>query len=321
MMTAPVSSHPALWTAVLAGAVAGGLFLLPRLSVIAPALALPFGLTGLMAALPILMVRVSGRFVHALLATIVAMAVILPGASIEGAVSFTILFGFWALAAGEGLARRRSLISAFVIGMALLSVEVLLGAAWEGGAQLEASLRSPQADAAMKQWAEQTAAAEGQTPVDIEQVRKGIVSLYPALSVISATFIVGLNIIGLARIIQRRRASAFAPGELLSLRWPLSLVAAFVGSALLLLAPEYQRVAWNGIAVTLFLFLIQGLSVWCFGLARLFQSDFMRLALTIAALMGPWALLLSLLGLFDQWFDFRARLTRAEASVEPPDGR
>ena len=96
-----------------------------------------------------------------------------------------------------------------------------------------------------------------------------------------------------------------------------ALVVAFVGSGALLLVPDLQIVAWNGLVVTLFLFLLQGLSVLSFSLTRLFSSELMRTLVVVASLLGPWAMLLSLLGLFDQWFDFRSRFASAETPAAP----
>jgi uncharacterized protein YybS (DUF2232 family) len=129
--------------------------------------------------------------------------------------------------------------------------------------------------------------------------------------------IVALNAVALGRLVQRSGAPGFPPGELLTLRWPLSLVVAFVASGALLLVPAAQQAGWNGLVVTLFLFLLQGLSVLTFSLSRLFSSELMRLMLVVTSLLGPWAILLSLLGLFDQWFDFRSRFVRTETPAAP----
>ena len=81
--------------------------------------------------------------------------------------------------------------------------------------------------------------------------------------------------------------------------------------------PAAQQAGWNGLVVTLFLFLLQGLSVLTFSLTRLFSSGLMRLMLVVTSLLGPWAILLSLLGLFDQWFDFRSRFVGTETPAAP----
>ncbi len=296
---------------------AGVLFLLPRLAQGAPFLALPLGIAGLFSAAPLLTVRISGRLLHAFIALATALLLISVIESPENAIGFTLLFGLWALVAGEVLARRRSLIAAAVAGLVVLSLEALLAGLAEGTAPIEATLRTPQVQASFDQWAAQAELEPAEAKAAIERVRTGIVALYPALSVISAMTIVALNAIALGRLVQKRSDGAFPKGELQTLRWPLSLVVAFVASGALLLLPAAQQIGWNGLVVTLFLFLLQGLSVLSFALARLFPSELMRAMFLVTSLLGPWAILLSLLGLFDQWFDFRGRFTSVETPAAP----
>ncbi len=296
---------------------AGVLFLLPRLAASAPFLALPLGIAGLFSALPLLVVRISGRLAHAGLALAIALLLISVTESPDTAVGFLILFGLWALVAGEILARHKSVLAGCVAGFVVLALEGLLAGFAEGTASIEATLRTPQVQAAFDQWAAQIPLEPQEAKATIERVRAGIVALYPSLSVVSAGTIVGFNALALGRLVQRRGAAAFPKDELLMLHWPLALVVAFVASGALLLAPELKTVAWNGLVVTLFLFLLQGLSVLSFGLARLFSSELMRTLLIMASLLGPWAILLSLLGLFDQWFDFRSRFVSSEKPAAP----
>lgn len=310
------ASSPAA-LAVLAGLMAGALFLVPRLAAAAPFLALPLSIAGLFTAAPLLAVRLSGRLVHSILSVLTAFVLISLVESPDTAIGFAVLFGLWALLGGEVLSRRRSVIAAAISGFALLSLEALLAGLAEGTAPIEETLRSPQVQASFDQWAAQAALEPAEAKAAIERVRGGIVALYPALSVVSAAILVALNAIALGRIIRRRRLATFPPGELLSLRWPLALVVAFVASGALLMAPGLQTLAWNGLVVTLFLFLLQGVSVLCFALTRIFAGEWMRALFVAASLLGPWAILLSLLGLFDQWFDFRSRLTRAETPAAP----
>ena len=298
---------------------AGVLFLLPRLAQGAPFLALPLSLAGLFSAAPLLSVRISGRLLHAGMALATALLLISVIESTDSAIGFAILFGLWALVAGEVLSRRRSIIAASVAGLVVLSVEALLAGFAEGAAPIEATLRTPQVQASFDQWAAQAELEPAEAKAAIERVRAGIVALYPALSVISAMTIVALNAIALGRLVQRRGADGFPKGELLSLRWPLSLVVAFVASGALLLVPAAQQAGWNGLVVTLFLFLLQGLSVLSFALTRLFSSELMRAMFLVTSLLGPWAILLSLLGLFDQLFDFRSRFTSVETPAAPPN--
>ena len=319
-MSVPVHAPAPTWLAVLAGALAGMLFLLPRLSASAPFLALPMSIAGLFSAVPLLMVRISGRLLHAIVALAVSVLLIAVTASPETAIGFAVLFGIWAIVAGEILARRRSVVLACIAGFAVLAIEALFSVLAEGTAPMEATLKTPQVQAAFDQWAAQVPLGPTEAKAAIEDIRSAILTLYPSLSVISAAAIVALNAIALGRLVERRRPAGFPAGELLMFRWPLALVVAFVGSGALLLVPDLQGVAWNGFAVTMFLFMLQGLSVLAFSLTRLFSSGLMRTLVVVASLLGPWAIFLSLLGLFDQWFDFRGRFVNREtppASSDP----
>jgi uncharacterized protein YybS (DUF2232 family) len=314
-MSVPVSAPSPAGLAVLAGSMAGALFLLPRLSASVPFLALPLSVAGLFSATPLLLMRVSGRFVHAALALLIANLLISVTESTETAIGFSVLFGLWALLAGEILSRRKSVIAGCAAGFVVLSIEVLIAATVEGTTPMEATLRSPQVQAAFDQWAAQVPLEAAEAKTTIEGIRSAILALYPSLSVISAATIVTLNAIALGRLVRRSQASGFPANELTMLRWPLALVVAFVASGALLLFPDLHTVAWNGLVVTLFLFLLQGLSVLSFALARLFSSELMRTLTLLASLLGPWAILLSLLGLFDQWFDFRGRFMSGETKA------
>jgi uncharacterized protein YybS (DUF2232 family) len=318
-MSVPVSAPSLGGLSVFAGFLAGTLFLLPRLSVNVPFLALPLSFAGLFAATPLLAVRLAGRFVHSLLALLVAVTIIATLGSPETAFAFAVLFGGWALVAGEALARRKSVIAGCALGLVFLSLEGLFSIAAEGTAPMEATLKTPQVQAAFDQWAAQVPLEAAEAKTAIEGARAAILALYPGLTVVSAATIVALNAIALGRIVTRSLPSGFPVNELQMFRWPLALVVAFVGSGALLLVPDLQTVAWNGLLVTMFLFLFQGLSVLTFALNRIFSNGLMRNLVIIASLLGPWALFLSLLGLFDQWFDFRGRLASRETPPAPSD--
>ncbi len=317
-MSVPVSRRPPVTTfAILAGVMAGVLFLLPRLSASVPFLSLPLSIAGLFAALPLLVVRTSGPLVHGGLALVSAVVVLAVVESGQSAIAFVVLFGLWAFVAGEMLARRRSVIAGGAAGFLVLAGEALFAGFAEGAGPIEATLRSPQVQTAFDQWATQSGLDPAEAKATIERVRAGIVTLYPSLSVVSAATIVSLNAIALGRLVSRSGAPGFNPNELLMFRWPFPMVVAFVGSGALLLVPDLQSLAWNGLVVTLFLFLLQGISVLAFALARVFRSALMRTLLIMASLLGPWAIMLSLLGLFDQWFDFRARFTNPDPAAPP----
>lgn len=316
-MTVPVSAPSPTVLAILAGSMAGILFLLPRLGGSVPVLALPLSIAGLFSAAPLLGLRLGGRLIHALLALSTAVVLITLADSAESASGFAMLFGVWALVSGEVLERRKSIIAACSAGFLLLSLEALLAGLVAGQAPIEATLQAPNVQAAFDQWAAQAQIDPTEAKASIDEVRAAILALYPSLSVISVAVIVTLNAIALGRLVQTRAPAGFSKDELLNLRWPLALVVAFIGSGALLLVPQAQTVAWNGLVVTMFLFMLQGLSILGSAFTRIFSSGAMRSILLIACLLGPWAILVALLGLFDQWFDFRNRFVSSEPPPAP----
>ena len=316
-LSVSVAAPSPFFAAVFAGVMAGGLFLLPRLSASAPAFVLPMSIAGLFAALPLLVTRLAGRLIHALLALSTTILLISVIDSPDNAIGYLVLFGLWALVAGDVMARRKSVIAGGAAGLVVLALEAALATASEGTAPMEETLKSPQVQAALDQWAAQVPLQPAEAKETIDGVRSGILALYPSLCVISAAIIVSLNAVALGRMVGRWGVPGFLRGELMLLRWPLAFVLAFVGSGLLLLIPDLSVFGWNGLVVTLFLFLLQGLSVMTFGLTRLFSSELVRLLFVIGSLLGPWAILLSLIGLFDQWFDFRSRLVGSETPTAP----
>ena len=94
-------------------------------------------------------------------------------------------------------------------------------------------------------------------------------------------------------------------GEFEGLRWPLFLTVPFVLSGLAVARPLRRR-AYNALLVLAFFFALQGLSVVAYVLRRLAGPPLFRAGLAALVLLNPWASqMLVLLGLFDQWADFR----------------
>lgn len=283
------------------------LYVTPQaLTPLLPFLAVPLAATSLLSALPLVLARLGHSTAHAALAAVLASVLVFAFTQDGGAaIGFALLFAVWAPVAAEALQRRRSLVAMGAAGLAVLG-SVALGLALAGGAPaVEASLAAPAAEESLRRWAEAAALDPVAAARQMEQVKAVVVTIFPALAVLGAAVVILLNTLATGRVLHRRAPGFVAPGELTRLEWPFGLVVAFVAAGLLLLVAPLRAVAWNGLVVTLFLFGLQGLSVVSFALVRVFQNEFLR-AFTVAALLiGPWASLLALLGLFDQWFDFR----------------
>ncbi len=130
--------------------------------------------------------------------------------------------------------------------------------------------------------------------------------VYPATLFILGALVVLLNAAMLKAYLQRRDPGWLEGGEFESLRWPLAMAVAFVGSGLLLTAPGLRPLGYNTLLLVAFFFALQGLAVVAFYVHRLAGPPLLRAAVVLLVLINPWApQILALLGLFDTWFDFR----------------
>jgi hypothetical protein len=132
--------------------------------------------------------------------------------------------------------------------------------------------------------------------------------------VIGAAVLVAANAALLRLYLLRRDPGWLEDGEFERVRWPLGLVVAFVLSGAAVALPLARPVAYNLLLVTAFFFALQGLAVVGFYARRLAGPPLLRAAVVVLVLANPWApQILALLGLFDNWFDFRRW-------AEPPPG-
>jgi Predicted membrane protein (DUF2232) len=139
--------------------------------------------------------------------------------------------------------------------------------------------------------------------------------VYPAALVIMAALVVLANAALLRYYLARRDPGWLEGGEFEGIRWPLGLVVVFVVSAFALVSPVLRPPAYNVLLVAAFFFVVQGLAVTAYFAHRLGGPPILRAALMALLLLNPWASeILALLGLFDNWFDFRkwADLPRSE---------
>ena len=112
----------------------------------------------------------------------------------------------------------------------------------------------------------------------------------------------------------RRDPGWLEDGEFERVRWPLALTVVFVLAGAAVALPLARPVAYNVLLVTAFFFALQGLAVVAFYARRLAGPPLLRAAVIVLVLANPWApQILALLGLFDNWFDFRRW-------AEPPPG-
>jgi uncharacterized protein YybS (DUF2232 family) len=287
-----------------AGALAAGLFVAPRfLTVLVP--------LALLAPLPLMLQRIRAGGGATALATIFAAALIGALLSPGPALWFLVVLAGPALLIAESLARGRGLLRGCGWAFALLVTEIAVALLFASDAlaeQLLAPLEQLRSEAFLAELRDGGVSPE-QVSLWAEQVgtmRQALAIVFPAVYVIGGTLIVLVNAALLRLYLLRRDPGWLEEGEFERIRWPLGLVAAFILSGAAVAVPAARHAAYNVLLVVVFFFALQGLAVVGFYARRLAGPPLLRAVVVVLVLVNPWApQILALLGLFDNWFNFR----------------
>jgi hypothetical protein len=303
---APVraGAEPRLGSLLGAGVAAAGLFAAPQFAPILAPLAL-------VSPLPLVLQRLAGGAGGALLATMLAAslvgAIVAPGP----AAGFLAVLAVPALLLGESLARGRGLLRGCGWAFALLVVETAVALAFASRVMADRVL-SPLdhlTSAAFLQELRSGGVPPERVTVWAEQVgelRGALAIVFPAFYVIGSAVLVIANAALLRLYLSRRDPGWLEDGEFERVRWPLGLVVTFVVAGAAVALPTARPVAYNVLLVTAFFFALQGLAVVGFYARRLAGPPLLKAVVVLLVLANPWApQILGLLGLFDNWFDFR----------------
>jgi hypothetical protein len=290
--------------------------------------ALLFGSAGLVQALaplslvsglPLTVQRLRGGVAGAWLAAVLATALVAASTAVPSAGFYLFVLALPGLLIGEALARGRGLLRGCSWAFGLLVAEIAAGLAFAPRAMAEGLL------APFEQLRSEAFLAElktgGLAPEQIAEfteqvgaVRDAVAVVYPAVWVIFAGAFVAANAAMLRLYLLRRDPGWLEDGEFERVRWPLALTVVFVLAGGAVALPLARPVAYNVLLVTAFFFALQGLAVVAFYARRLAGPPLLRMAVVVLVLANPWApQILALLGLFDNWFDFRHW-------AEPPPG-
>jgi len=273
----------------------------------------------LVSALPLAVQRLRGGAAGAWLAATLATALVAASSAVPSAGFYMLVLALPGLLLGEALARGRGLLRGCSWAFGALVAEVAAGLAFASRAMAEGllapfdHLRSEAFLAELK--------TGGLAPEQIAEfteqigaVRDAIAVVFPAVWVISAAGFVALNAAMLRLYLLRRDPGWLEDGEFERVRWPLGLTVVFVLAGAGVALPLARPAAYNVLLVTAFFFALQGLAVVAFYARRLAGPPLLRAAVAVLVLANPWApQILALLGLFDNWFDFRHW-------AEPPPG-
>jgi uncharacterized protein YybS (DUF2232 family) len=280
--------------------------------VFSAAAAVPFlGLFAAVAPFPIIALRVRGSLGAALLATFLAAGTIGSIFSLGQAVGYLAVLAAPGLLMGEAMARGRGLRKGCAWAFALLAFQIGVALLFDGP-EMQARVlepidqyRSPQFQADMR-----SSGLPAERIEDLAQqflwLRGVLETVYPAAYVIMGGLIVLANAVLLGGYLARRDPGWLDGGEFEEIRWPLGLSVAFVASGLAVLAPVLRPAAYNVLLVLGFFYALQGFAVVSYYARRLAAPPVLRIAVMVLVLVNPWApQILSLIGLFDTWFDFR----------------
>jgi len=282
-----------------AGLVSAGLLLpaLAPLSLVSP--------------LPLTVQRLRSGSGGAALATLLAAALVAALIAPGPAMLFLLVLAGPGLVIGEAMARGRGLRRGCAWAFALLVVEVAVALAFASGAMAERFL-VPLEQLRSEPFLEQLRA--GGLPPErvsawsdqVSMLHRALAVVFPAVYIIGAALVVLADAALLRLYLQRKDPGWLEDGEFERARWPFGLVAAFVASGALVAMPPARPVAYNALLVLAFFFALQGLAVVGFYARRLAGPPLLRAAVLVLVLANPWApQILALLGLFDNWFDFR----------------
>jgi len=261
--------------------------------------------------LPLAVQRLHGGTASAWLAIALATALVAAATGPGAAVSFLLALALPGLLLGESLARGRGLLRGCAWAFALLTIEVSLALGFAGDA---VARRSVEPFEQLRSEAFLSELKASGVPADrvsefAEQatdLRDVMAVVFPAAWVIGAAVLVLANAALLRLYLLRRDPGWLEDGEFERIHFPLGLVLVFVVAGASVALPVARPVAYNALLLVAFFFALQGLAVVGFYARRLAAPPLLRAALLVLVLANPWApQILALLGLFDNWFDFR----------------
>lgn len=260
---------------------------------------------------PLLLARLRSGLAAGLASAALAGALVAVALSGGRALGYALFLVAPTLLIAESLARGRGMLRGCGLAFGALLGQVLLLLVFAHGDMQAAALR-PLAEGRTPQFAESLRQA-GLVPEQVERVvgqfallQRVMEVVYPAFYVILAAGLVLANALLLRLFLAWRDPGWLERGEFERVRWPLGLPVLFVLSGAAVAVPVLRPVGYNLLLVTAFFFGLQGLAVVAFYGARLAGPPLLRLAVLLLVLANPWAKeILVLLGLFDQWADFR----------------
>jgi hypothetical protein len=271
----------------------------------------PLAPLAFMAPLPLAVQRLRGGSLSGWLAATLAAALVAAASVPAAAAMYLLVLAVPGLLLAESLARGRGLLRGCGWAFFGLVAEVGAGLALAPAAMAERVLAP--IDRLRSEAVLQELTGGGMPPERLAEFKEQVGMLhdalavvYPAAWVIAAAVLVAANAALLRLYLLRRDPGWLEDGEFERVRFPLPLVVGFVLSGAAVALPLARPVAYNVLLVVAFFFALQGLAVVGFYARRLAAPPLLRALALMLVLANPWApQILALLGLFDNWFDFR----------------
>jgi uncharacterized protein YybS (DUF2232 family) len=269
--------------------------------------------------LPLAVHRLRGGAWGAWLAAALAAALVAAASAPAAAASYVLALALPGLLVGESLARGRGLLRGCVWAFGALVAEIAAGLLYAPQAMADrflAPIEALRSEAFLAELKAGGLSAEriSEFADQVGTLRDALAVVFPGAWVIGAALLVATNAALLRLYLLRRDPGWLEDGEFERVRFPLALAVVFVLSGAAVAVPLARPAAYNVLLVTAFFFALQGLAVVAFYGRRLAGPPLLRAAVVILVLANPWApQILALLGLFDNWFDFRRW-------AEPPPG-
>jgi uncharacterized protein YybS (DUF2232 family) len=280
----------------------------------------PLAPLSLFSPLPLAIQRLHGGATSAWLAAALAAALVAAASAPIAALAFLLVLALPGLLQAEALARGRGLLRGCGWAFGALFAMVAAGLLLAPAAMQERVL------APVERLRSEAVLAElgkgGMPPERLAEFKEQVGALtdalgvvYPAFWVIAAAVLVVVNAALLRLYLLRRDPGWLEDGEFERVRFPLPLVMAFVLAGASVALPLARPAAYNVLLVVALFLALQGLAVVGFYARRLAAPPLLRAFALVLVLVNPWApQILALLGLFDNWFDFRR-------FAEPPPGQ
>jgi uncharacterized protein YybS (DUF2232 family) len=269
---------------------------------------------------PLIRERLRGGAGSGLLATVLSTALLAAVFSPGQALAFVLVFAGPGLLIGETLARGRGLLRGCAWAFALLSAEISVALLFASGTMADrilepfAQSRTPEFVEGMKS-SGLPADKAAELADQFAAWHDALAIVYPAAYIIMGALVVLANAALLRAYLVRRDPGWLEGGEFEGIRWPVGLSVLFVLAGASIALPAARPAGYNVLLILAFFFALQGLAVVAFYVRRLAAPPFLRAAVVVLVLVNPWApQILALLGLFDNFLDFRKW-------AEPPEAR